>query len=96
VINHSGGGSASDLWCQIRADILDRPLQRIKMRDAGVLGAALLAGTGVAVFSSLKQAASTFVKVDREFQPNRHEVARHTIAFERFKSLYHQVKEWNV
>ena len=34
IIHHSGGGAASDIWCQIRADILGRPIFRTKVRDA--------------------------------------------------------------
>ena len=92
-INHSGGGSSSDIWCQIRADILGRPLMRMKMRDAGVLGAALMAGTGIGigVFGSLGEAAKQFVMTDRMFEPDRFETARHDEGFERYKLLYSQL-----
>jgi xylulokinase len=91
VINHSGGGAASDIWCQIRADILGRPVRRMKMRDAGVLGAALMAGTGVGVFRSLGEAARNFVMMDRVFEPDVREAARHDAGFGRYKLLYSQL-----
>jgi xylulokinase len=96
VINHSGGGAVSDLWCQIRADILGRPIRRMKTREAGVLGAALMAGVGVGIFSSLNQAAKSFVAVDREFQPNHAEFERHELGFFRYLQLYQQLKDWNL
>ncbi len=96
VINHSGGGASSDMWCQIRADILNRPLRRLKNRDAGVLGAALMAGTGIKIFGTLKQAAKSFVQVDREFEPNVREVERHKHGYRRYKALYMHLKAWNV
>ncbi|MEV0460983.1 xylulokinase, partial [Catellatospora methionotrophica] len=40
----SGGGARSDLWCQIKADVLGRPLGRLAVADSAVLGAALLGG----------------------------------------------------
>ena len=76
TIHHSGGGAASEIWCQIRADILGRPVQRTVMRDAGVLGAALMAGVGAGVFSSLHDAAKDFVQMDREFLCRTHKKQR--------------------
>ncbi|RZT87660.1 xylulokinase [Pseudonocardia sediminis] len=64
-----GGGSASDLWCQIKADVLDRPLRRTAERDAGVLGAAVLAGLAVGG-GSLADLTDRMVAVEREFTPD--------------------------
>jgi xylulokinase len=95
TIHHSGGGAASDIWCQIRADILGRPLIRTVMRDAGVLGAALMAGVGVGVFSSLYDAANEFVQMDKQFMPNQQEVARHDRRFNQYQLLYRQLVPFN-
>ena len=94
-ISHSGGGASSDIWCQIRADVLGRPIKRMKIRDAGVLGAALMAGTGVGVFASLREAAKSFVVMDQMFEPDAHETARHDIGFEKYKLLYKQLVPLN-
>ncbi len=94
-INHSGGGAASDIWCQIRADVLGRPIKRMKMLDAGVLGAALMAGTGVGIFHSLNAAAKTFVAVDRVFEPDLTESDRHKNSFEKYKMLYQRLVPWH-
>jgi xylulokinase len=95
VIQHSGGGAASDLWCQIRADILNRTISRTAIRDAGVLGAALMAGIGCGMFGSLQQAANSFVQIDRSFEPQRDKVARHDQRFEQYKQLYLQLVPFN-
>jgi xylulokinase len=94
-INHSGGGAASDIWCQIRADVLGRPIKRMAMRDAGVLGAALMAGTGTGVFPSLSNAAKTFVAVDRIFEPDLTQSERHQTGYEKYKTLYQQLVPWH-
>ena len=88
IIHHSGGGAASDIWCQIRADILGRPIFRTKVRDAGVLGAALMAGVGSGLFPSLTSAAHRFVQMDRIFAPDQSEQERHAKNFEQYQSLY--------
>lgn len=64
-----GGGAQSDLWCQIHADVLGRPLHRVlDPLHAGVRGAALFAGivAGMINADSLAQR----VPVDRVFTPD--------------------------
>jgi len=70
-----GGGSKSDAWLQIAADILGRPLTRAGVQEAGTLGAAILAGWGTSVFASPEEGAATMVALERTFEPNpqRHE-----------------------
>ena len=65
------------------------------MRDAGVLGAALMAGVGTGVFSSLYEAAKDFVQMDLEFMPNTEETARHDRRFEQYNLLYKQLVPFN-
>jgi xylulokinase len=93
--NHSGGGAASNIWCQIRADILGRPIRRMQMLDAGVLGAALMAGTGIGAFGSLHEAVKDFIVVDRVFVPDKTQQERHVRGFEKYKLLYRQLLPWN-
>jgi xylulokinase len=95
TIHHSGGGSASDIWSQIRADVLGRVIRRTAMRDAGVLGAALMAGVGAGVFPSLHAATKDFVQLDRSFEPDTGEQQRHDNRFELYKLLYRQLVEFN-
>ncbi|MFM2280976.1 MAG: hypothetical protein RLZZ444_3207, partial [Pseudomonadota bacterium] len=70
LFNAAGGGMASDVWCQIRADILGKPVRRLTNLDAGVLGAAILAGTGAGQFGSIAEAAQSLVRTDCVFEPD--------------------------
>ena len=65
-----GGGSKSDAWIQICTDILGRPFVRPKINEAGALGAAILAGAGCGVFSSLEDGVESMVHLDRIFEPD--------------------------
>ncbi len=65
-----GGGSRSDAWIQLSADILGRPFTRPKITEAGVLGAAIVAGVGSGVFASLADGVQTMVRPDRTFEPD--------------------------
>jgi xylulokinase len=73
----SGGGTHSDLWCQIKADVLGRELQRLRVSESGVLGAAIIAGTGTGILPDLATATSQMVGIDRTFLPD-----------ERYRNLY--------
>ena len=48
AINMVGGGAKSDIWCQIHADILNRPIRQMKEPiEVNVRGAALLASAAI-------------------------------------------------
>jgi xylulokinase len=47
-----GGGARSRLWLQIKADILNRPVSTLAVRERACLGAAILAGAAVGVYRS--------------------------------------------
>jgi xylulokinase len=64
-----GGAAASDLWCQIFADILDRPMHRIgEPRMATVRGAALHAFMSLGI--RRRDEISALVPISAEFKPN--------------------------
>lgn len=65
-----GGGTRSNLWMQIRADILNKPLFRIEGSiDASCIGAAILAGLGNKTFTDYKQAVDKIQYTFTEFLP---------------------------
>lgn len=82
ALRASGGGAESDLWCQMKADVLGRPLERMAVRSSGVLGAAILAGVGVGLLEDLDVAAGRLPVVERRFEPD-------PAAHERYRDLYH-------
>lgn len=77
----AGGGSQSDPWVQLSADILGRPFIRSQMHEAGALGAAILAGTGSGLFSSLRDGVDAMVRLEQRFEPDP---ARQRLYTERF------------
>ncbi|MBS1164707.1 MAG: carbohydrate kinase [Proteobacteria bacterium] len=91
----AGGGGASDPWCQIRADMLDRPIRRLKTLDAGVLGAAILAGVGAGSFSSIGEAAGRLVVTDRVFEPDPSRRQRMDFLYGEYRALYAALKPFN-
>ncbi|RJT40647.1 carbohydrate kinase [Mesorhizobium waimense] len=66
----SGGGSRSDVWAQIFADVLVVPVTVAKSRETGALGAAIAAGTGVGVFADFAAGAMAMTSAARRYAPN--------------------------
>lgn len=66
-----GGGSLSPLWCQIKADIMNREVVTMEnTQDAACLGAAIIAGYGAGEWDSIQEAAKKFAKIDKVYTPN--------------------------
>lgn len=69
-LNCGGGGFRSDVWNQIRADILGKALKRTAVKDPGVLGAAGLAAVAAGLQPDIETAFSELVHFDRTYRPN--------------------------
>jgi xylulokinase len=63
------GGAASDLWLQIAADVLQRPVTRIDRHPGSCLGAAFIAGVGTGLLKDWA-AIGRYVAPGRQFLPN--------------------------
>jgi xylulokinase len=89
-----GGGSKSDAWIQISADIMGMSFARPKITEAGALGAAIMAGTGTGVFSSPEEGIEAMVHIDRAFEPDPARQKAYLILFETYKNLWPLVGEY--
>jgi glycerol kinase len=70
-----GGMVKNDWVMQFLADILNVPVERPVVAETTALGAAICAGLGTGVFSSLDEVAATWRR-DRTFEPSMPEVDR--------------------
>jgi xylulokinase len=82
-----GGGSNSDVWVQTCADIFGRPFYRPVVREAGALGAAILAGVGAGVFGSFREAIASMVRLERSFEPDPARHAGYQAHFQEYQRL---------
>ncbi len=73
AVNAVGGGTLFDVWCQIIADAINRPIKRMsKPQHAAVRGAAVIAN--VALGKDTFEGASRKFTVDKVFKPKNPEV----------------------
>lgn len=81
-----GGGAQSDLWCQIIADITDKPVYRAAATEAAALGAGILAATAAGCYADVRQAAQEMTHIlPQSFEPDP---ARHNFYNRLFEEVY--------
>ena len=90
-----GGGTSSDAWCQIRADVLGRPFERMQARDAGAVGAMVIAGVGAGLMADLANATADLVPSDRTFLPDPAGASLADRRFALWQELYQQLRPIN-
>jgi xylulokinase len=87
-----GGGSRSDAWPRIAADILDLPLVATAGSEAGTLGAAIIAAAGAGEYSSIAAGAAAMVAPGRRFDPDPRRVRAYRERYERYRALWPAMK----
>jgi xylulokinase len=70
-----GGGARSALWLQIKADVLNRPLDVLAIDESTALGAALLAGLGAGVYRTETEAIAAARPAGRRIAPDTERAA---------------------
>lgn len=88
-----GGGSRSDVWNQIKADITGRPVVRMENEEAACLGAAIVAGSGAGLFPSLESAVAGMAKPKRRFTPDPATAAVYAERYGSYQKLYSSLLE---
>jgi xylulokinase len=91
-----GGGSKSDAWIQVCADIMGRPFVRPKVTEAGALGAAIIAGVGAGAFSSFESGVETMVQLERTFEPDAHQQQLYAGRFEEYRKLWPWLRDYKL
>lgn len=69
-VRSTGGGAQSDLWGQIKSDVVGKKIVTVKNEETACLGSAILAGVGSGVFASVEQATRTALQTDRIYSPS--------------------------
>ncbi len=66
----AGGGAKTTLWLEIKASLYGCPILTTAAEECGVLGCAMLAGTGVGLYPDLPAVVSRLVRFTGEVRPN--------------------------
>lgn len=71
-----GGATKSQTWNQIQADVYGTSVQIVREQETAALGAAILAGVGVGLFSSYAEGVDSMVQISETIEPDesRHQI----------------------
>lgn len=87
-IRLSGGGARSAIWRQILADVLGMDLVTVQTTEGAAYGAALLAGVGAGLWTSVEEACEVTVRTADVTSPRKELVATYLELHSRFRDLY--------
>lgn len=87
-----GGAAKSELWLQIHADTAGLPVVVPDAADAPLVGAAILAFTGLGAFASIPEGIAAMVRPGRRIEPRPTERALYDDLYRRYIQLYPALK----
>jgi xylulokinase len=83
-----GGGARSPLWRQIQADVYGQTVEVLTAEEGAAYGAALLAGVGCGMWSTVDEACDRVVRVAETRHPVPEHVTLLDERYNRFRTLY--------
>ena len=84
----SGGGAKSPIWRQLIADIFGTELVTVGTTEGAAYGAALLAGVGADVWSSVEAACADVVEVKDPVRPDPDVHEQYEATYQAYRALY--------
>ncbi|MCJ7624271.1 MAG: FGGY-family carbohydrate kinase, partial [Anaerolineaceae bacterium] len=90
-----GGGAKSELWLQLKADVIGISVAAPEVTEAAGMGAAILAGVAAGVFPDTAAAIDSHLKIKKIYTPNPDIKALYDERYHLYKKLYPAVKEIN-
>ena len=84
----TGGTARTDTWNQIKADVLVLPVAVPEIRESSLLGAAILAATGIGWRPDVPSGIREMVRIDHRLEPNPANRAAYDAAFEAYVALW--------
>jgi sugar (pentulose or hexulose) kinase len=83
-----GGGARSELWLQIKADVIGLPIVRMEEEETSTLGAAILAAVCRGDFPDVAAAAGAMVRLGKRFTPDPRTAGVYARSYALYNDLY--------
>ena len=92
-IRSLGGGAKSDLWCQIKADVLNKKVIKLDIEEVSPLGLAILSGLAVGKYENVHEAVKKHVKIYKTFIPDKNNSDIYRECYEKYVEIYQNLKD---
>jgi len=86
-IRATGGGTRSTWWTQLKADMMNAPIEVVVQPEPGTFGAAILAGHGIGVYPDLEEASKAFSGTGIIYTPNQERASHHQEKLATYQNL---------
>ncbi len=83
-----GGGTRSELWLQIHADVCQKSIMLTEEPEATALGTAVCAAAGAGLYSDVVEASEQMVTVTRAIEPDENKAEIYDKIFDRYVRTY--------
>lgn len=84
AVRVSGGGSASQLWRQILADVFGVKVQVVNSKEGPAYGAAILAAVGCGLYKTVDEACKRLIRVTSSVEP----IPENTLEYDKVYRIY--------
>ena len=83
-----GGGSKSQLWMQVRADIFERNVYLPRNKEAGTLASAMVCYKNIGIYGTIKEAQDDLIEYAKIYSPNEANRSKYIENYSRYKDFY--------
>lgn len=83
-----GGQGRNEIWSQMKANMVGRPLSIVEVVDAELLGNACAAYVGLGRFGSVAEASRALVRIARRYDPQAHRLEPYEERYHRYRDAY--------
>jgi xylulokinase len=87
-----GGGTRSDLWNQIKADVLGIPILLPETSVGAPFGDAVLAGRGVGIYDDVEESLASMVSIKARYEPREECRGIYDTLYALYRRLYEDLK----
>lgn len=87
-----GGGARSQVWNQIKADILNLPIRLPRAATGAPLGDIMMAAVGAGIYPGLPEAVKQMVSMGQEYRPRPEFKTRYDALYQVYLELYPALK----
>lgn len=91
-IRATGGGATSNVWLQIKADILNTEITALNCKEVGCAGTAALVGKAIRAFENINASVSKMAPTRKIFKPNSVNTKMYAEYYNKYKNLYKAIK----
>lgn len=88
-----GGEVKSSLWNQIKADVINLPIQIPCVTEAASLGSAILAGLATKVYADVGKAIKSVVRIEKVYNPRKEFHEKYKKIYEAYKRVYSNLEK---